>query len=137
MAALPENVKTRIVQGLACYDTPSQVSKDIYAAFGLHVTPQHCEIYDPTKAAGKGLGKKFRAIFEETRRTFLKDLGQIAMSHRAVRMRRLERFIDRAESAGNIGMAAQLIEQVSRECEGAELAQLQARLDALMGGKKA
>ncbi|MBU9490133.1 hypothetical protein C6Q09_25415 [Burkholderia multivorans] len=96
MAALPENVKARIVQGLACFDTPSQVAKDVYAEFGLTVAPQHCESYDPTKAAGAKVGKKRRAEFVAIRAAFLADLGQSAMSHRAVRLRRLERLMTRA-----------------------------------------
>ncbi|MCW5118611.1 DUF2280 domain-containing protein [Burkholderia cenocepacia] len=135
MAALPENVKARIVQGLACFDTPSQVAKDVYAEFGLAVTPQHCESYDPTKAAGAKVGKKRRAEFEAIRSAFLADLGQSAMSHRAVRLRRLERLMTRAENSGNIVLTAQLIEQISRECEGAELADLQRRLAALGGNR--
>ncbi|KVD48643.1 hypothetical protein WS61_07430 [Burkholderia sp. ABCPW 11] len=135
MAALPEPVKARIVQGLACFDSPSQVARDVLAEFGMNVTPQHCESYDPTKAAGAKVGKKRRAEFEAIRAAFLADLGQSAMSHRAVRLRRLERLMNRAENSGNIVLTAQLIEQISRECEGAELADLQRRLAALGGNR--
>ncbi|RRA01120.1 DUF2280 domain-containing protein [Burkholderia cepacia] len=133
MAALPEPVKARIVQGLACFDSPSHVARDILAEFGLVVTPQHCESYDPTKAAGAKVGKKRRAAFEAIRAAFLADLGQTATSHRAVRLRRLERLMTRAETSGNIVLTAQLLDQISRECEGAELADLQRRVAAMAG----
>lgn len=74
MAALPEPVKARIVQGLACFDTPSQVAKDVYAEFDLTVTPQHCESYDPTKAAGAKVGKKRRAEIEADARRYVAEL---------------------------------------------------------------
>ncbi|WP_186198198.1 DUF2280 domain-containing protein [Burkholderia gladioli] len=133
MAALPEPVKARIVQGLACFDSPSQVARDIYAEFGLTVTPQHCESYDPTKAAGAKVGKQRRAEFESIRAAFLADLGKTATSHRAVRLRRLERLMTRAEASGNIVLTAQLLDQIARECEGAELADLQRRVAAMAG----
>ncbi|MDN7490581.1 DUF2280 domain-containing protein [Burkholderia sp. AU45274] len=115
MAALAENVKLRIVQALACFDTPSQVAKEIKAEFGLDVAPQQCEAYDPNKRAGQRLSDKYRAIFEETRKTFLEDTSLIGVSHRAVRLRTLQRMIDKCEAQGNVGMVAQLLEQVAKE----------------------
>lgn len=115
MSALPEHIKLQIVQALACFDTPSQVAKAVNAEFGLTVSPQQCERYDPTKRAGAALSKKYREIFAETRKTFLEDTSTIGVSHRAVRLRTLQRLIDRAESQGNIGMVSQLLEQVAKE----------------------
>lgn len=115
MAALPENVKLRVVQGLACFDTPTQVAKDIKAEFALLVTPQQCELYDPNKRAGNKLSEKYRLIFAETRKTFLEDTSLIGVSHRAVRLRTLQRMIERTESQGNLALTAQLLEQVAKE----------------------
>lgn len=118
MAVLSQTVKTRITQGLACFDTPSQVAKDILAEFGMTVTPQQCEAYDPTKRSGERLGKKFRAIFESTRKAFLDDTSTIAVSHRAVRLRKLGRAADLAEFRGNLPLMAQLLEQAAKEAGG-------------------
>ena len=115
MAALAENVKLRIVQALACFDTPSQVAKEIKAEFGLVVSPQQCELYDPNKRAGQKLSERYRQIFAETRKTFLEDTSLIGVSHRAVRLRTLQRLIETAEKQGNIGMVSQLLEQVAKE----------------------
>jgi len=115
MAALAENVKLRIVQALACFDTPSQVSKAIKAEFGLDVPPQQCEAYDPNKRIGQRLSEKYRLIFAETRKTFLEDTSLIGVSHRSVRLRTLQRMIERAESQGNLALTAQLLEQVAKE----------------------
>lgn len=115
MAALAENVKLRIVQALACFDTPSQAAKMVKAEFGLDVSPQQCEAYDPNKRIGQKLSEKFRLIFAETRKTFLEDTSLIGVSHRAVRLRTLQRLIDKAETQGNISMVAQLLEQVAKE----------------------
>ena len=115
MAALVETVKLHIVQALACFDTPSQVAKAVKAEFGLEVSPQQCEAYDPNKRSGNRLSEKYRAIFEQTRKTFLNDTSLIGVSHKAVRLRTLQRLIERCESQGNISMTAQLLEQVAKE----------------------
>ncbi len=115
MAALSDVVKLRIVQALACFDTPSQAAKDVKAEFGLDVSPQQCEAYDPNKRSGNRLSDKYRQIFAETRKTFLEDTSLIGVSHRAVRLRTLQRMIERAEKQGNLALTAQLLEQVAKE----------------------
>ena len=110
-----DEVKTRIVQSLACFDTPSQVAKAIKADFGVEISAQACEAYDPNKVAGKKLSKRFRLLFDETRKTFLEDTAGIAISHRAVRLRALQRMAEKAEGQGNMVLAANLLEQAAKE----------------------
>lgn len=116
MAALNNDAKMYIVQRLACFDTPSEVVKAIKVDMGLTITPQQAEAYDPNKKTGQGLSKRWRAIFEETRKVFLEDTSQIAVSHRAVRLRALNRMAEKAEGMGNMALAAQLLEQAAKEC---------------------
>ncbi|MFD1558672.1 DUF2280 domain-containing protein [Paraburkholderia silviterrae] len=118
MATLTDDVKRRIVQGLACYDTPSQVARAIKEEFGLSVTPQQCEAYDPTKAAGKGVGKKYRAIFEAARAAYLQDQELIPIAHRARRLRILDRMCNEAEARGNVKLTMKLLEQAAKEVGG-------------------
>lgn len=113
---LTDGVRTFIVQSLACFDPPSVVVTAVKKEFGLTVTPQSVEAYDPTKRAGRNLSAKWRAIFEETRKAFLEDTSKIAISHRAVRLRALQRMAEKAESMGNMALAAQLHEQAAKEC---------------------
>lgn len=110
-----DEVKTRIVQSLACFDSPSIVAKAIKAEFGVEISPQACEAYDPNKVAGKKLSERFRLLFAETRKAFLEDTSQIAISHRAVRLRALQRMAEKAEIQGNMVLAASLLEQAAKE----------------------
>ena len=71
MAALPDPIKVFIVQSLACFDTISRTAKAVRDEFGVEVSSQQCERYDPTKRAGATLSKKYREIFERTRAEFL------------------------------------------------------------------
>lgn len=115
MAALPDAIKVYIVQSLACFDTISRVAKAVREEFGVEVSPQQCERYDPTKRAGSTLSKKYREIFERTREEFLKDTSRIGVSHRAVRLRALDRAVGIAEQRGNLTLMAQLLEQAAKE----------------------
>lgn len=112
---LPDEVKTFVVQALACFDTPSEVARAVKDDFGLAMSRQAVQAYDPTKQAGADLSAEFKALFEATRALFLKDTADIAVSHRSVRLRRLQRLADRAEAMGNLAMAASLLEQIAKE----------------------
>ena len=79
MAALKDEVKRFIVQALACFDTPTQVVQAVKETFGLEVTRQQCELYDPTKHAGRNLGVKWRAVFEDTRKRFREETAEIQL----------------------------------------------------------
>ena len=116
MAALSIEAKRYIVQALACFDTPSQVVKAIKADLGVDVSAQQVEAYDPNKKAGEKLSPKLKALFESSRAKFLDDTSQIPVSHKAVRLRRLDRMAQKAEEKGNLPLAAELLEQAAKEC---------------------
>jgi hypothetical protein len=119
VAALPEDIKTALVQALACYDTPSQAAQAVKEEFGVLVTRAQVAKYDPTKPAGKSLGKKLREIFEATRAAFLADVSTIPIANQAYRLRLLQRAVERADAKGNAPLVAQLLEQAAREVGGA------------------
>lgn len=114
-AKLPEEAQTYAVQALACFDTPTVVAQAIKKDFGVVVTPQAVETYDPTKRAGQKLSQRWKTLFEATRKEFLEDTSKIAVSHRAVRLRALQRMAEKAESMGNMALAASLFEQIAKE----------------------
>ncbi|MDP9630069.1 UNVERIFIED_ORG: hypothetical protein J2W85_002130 [Ensifer adhaerens] len=112
---LSDEVKTYIVQALACFDSPSVVAAAVKKDFGLDVSRQLVESHDPNKKAASGLAPKWRVLFEETRKTFLEDTATIAISHRAVRLRALQRMAEKAENAGNMVLASSLLKQAAEE----------------------
>lgn len=112
---LPSEVQTFIVQQLAMFETPSAVVALVNQEFGLTISRQSVEKYDPTKVAGKQVAEKWRTLFHETRKTFLADTADIAVSHRAVRMRTLQRMVENAERMKNYALAASLLEQAAKE----------------------
>lgn len=112
---LTDPVKTYIVQALACFDSPSIVAASVKTEFNEVVSRQLVESHDPNKSAGARLGKRWACLFDETRKAFLEDTSKIAISHRAVRLRALQRMAEKAENMGNIALAAQLFEQAAKE----------------------
>lgn len=112
---LTDDARTFVVQQLAMFDPPETVAKAVKAEFSMEITRQAVEAYNPTKRAGAKLSERWRTLFEETRRTFLENTADIGVSHRAVRLRALQRLAERAEVMGNIGLAAQLLEQAAKE----------------------
>ncbi|MGU3345786.1 DUF2280 domain-containing protein [Pseudomonas monsensis] len=115
MAALKDEVKRFIVQALACFDTPTQVVQAVKETFGVEVSRQQCELYDPTKHAGRDLGVKWKAVFEETRKRFREETAEIPIANRAFRLRAMNRFVEKAETMKNIGLAMQILEQAAKE----------------------
>ncbi|AZC30117.1 Phage protein [Pseudomonas chlororaphis subsp. piscium] len=116
MATLKNEVKSFIVQALACFDTPSQVVDSVKNEFGVVVTRQQVETHDPTKAAGKGLAIKWQTLFHDTRKRFREDTAEIPIANRAYRLRAMNRFVERAEGMKNISLAMQILEQAAKEC---------------------
>lgn len=115
MAALQNDVKAFIVQALACFDTPSQVVESVQKEFGVVVTRQQVETHDPTKTSGKGLAKRWVTLFEDTRNRFREETADIPIANRAYRLRALNRFVEKAETTKNIGLALQILEQAAKE----------------------
>jgi hypothetical protein len=115
---LTDEQKTFVVQRLACFDSPALVVRALKEEFGATLTAQAVECYDPTKRAGRNLAKRWKTIFEVTRNRFLADTASIGVAHPAVRLARLQRLADRAESAGAIKLAAELLEQAAKETGG-------------------
>jgi hypothetical protein len=119
MAALNDDVKVFVTQALACFDSPAQVIKDLKQEFGLEVTPQQLQAYNPATKAGARMSVKLKLIFAGTREAFLKDVSGIPIAQQAYRLRVLNRMLARVESQGNVVVAAQLMEQAAKETGGA------------------
>lgn len=47
--------KTFLVQALTRFETPMEVARALKEEFGIEITPQRAENYDPTKRAGQRL----------------------------------------------------------------------------------
>lgn len=115
MAALKPEVKAFIIQSLACFDSLAIVAEAVQKQFGIKVTPQQIESHDPTKASGKGLAKKWVALFNSTRARFQTEISDIPIANKSYRLRTLDRMMNKAEKMQNLALAASLMEQAAKE----------------------
>jgi type II secretory pathway pseudopilin PulG len=116
MAVLTDEIKTFIVKSLACYDSPSQVAKDVLTMFGVEVSRQQVYAYNPDGTETPA--QRWVDLFDATRDVFLADVSHIGVTHKAVRLRMLERMIHKAIEHNYTLVAAKLLAQVARECGG-------------------
>lgn len=118
MAAIPEHVKLFIVERLACFDTPTEVAEAVKEEFSLDLERNHVGNYDPTKEAGKQLGKKWKAVFSAKRKAFLEDMEDIPLANMSVRVRELQKNYEKLKKAKNYLAANQVLEQIAKEVGG-------------------
>lgn len=90
MAALKKEVKLFIVRSLAVFNTPTETVELVNQEYGVIVTKQQCEKYDPTKRAGENLSEELKKDFEKTREMFLGKPESIPIANLSVRLQRLE-----------------------------------------------
>lgn len=90
MAVLKKEVKLFIVRSLARFNTPTETAELVNQDYGVQVTKQQCEKYDPTKRAGVNLSEEFRKEFELARADFLEKPQNIPIANLSVRLQRLE-----------------------------------------------
>ncbi|MEB6666341.1 MULTISPECIES: DUF2280 domain-containing protein [Acinetobacter] len=115
MAALKEQVKIYIVQALACMDTPQQVADAVKQEFNIEIDRKQVQLYDPTKAAGKNLSKKFKILFEKTREDFRNNVFDIPLANKSFRINELQKMYDTTK---NKVVKQNIIKQVKDEMHG-------------------
>ncbi|WP_324699055.1 DUF2280 domain-containing protein [Novosphingobium sp. RL4] len=113
--AMTDEVKAFVIQALASFDSPSQVADAVKAEYGIVLSPQAVQLYDPTKYAGRKLAAKWKTMFEKARKVFIDDTSGIPIAHRSTRLRALQRMAQAAERKGNFPLAAQLHKQAAEE----------------------
>ena len=67
MATLSNEVKAFIVRGLADFEEPSKIIKDVELEFGIKVTPSQISFYNPKNSNSKRLGKEWVDLFNNFR----------------------------------------------------------------------
>ncbi len=114
MRRLSEPVKRRIVEHLACYRAHSEVAELIADEFGVKLTPRHVRAYDPTSFQFAG-SHRWLEYYQTVRKRCVNEVGEVAIAHRAYRMRQLQRIFDKAWDRGDYRQALQTLEQAAKE----------------------
>ncbi len=115
---LSGEVKVFIVQRLACFSAPSEVARAVEEQFGVSISPQGVEAYNPYRRSGERLSEKWRQLFEQTRKAYLEETSGIGISHRAVRLSKLDQQCALAEERGDVLTLLKLLKQAKKEMDG-------------------
>lgn len=118
MAVLNDVIRAFIVRGLACFDTPSTVAKDVEAEFGIKIDRDQVRQYSPDWP-GRPPAKRWLKMHTEIRKAFVEEQAGIAIASMSMRLRRLERVLTKAETIGNPDMVMRALEQAAKEVGGA------------------
>lgn len=114
MKRLPEPVKRRIVEHLACYQSPAEVTRLIEEEFGIPLTARHVRAYDPTSSQCT-VAQRWVDYHWATRERFRNEAAYIPITHRAFRLYQLQQIFDDAFERGNLRLAAKVLEQAAKE----------------------
>jgi hypothetical protein len=113
---LTNEMQVTLVQSFARFEGPAAAVRLLKELYGVEISIQLACHYQPS--TGVNLAPKWLKLFEETRAAFVANLDDIAVNHKAVRMRKLERYIQAAEDGKRFGLAAQLLRQAAEEAGG-------------------
>jgi hypothetical protein len=116
MATLSDEVKAFIVRSLARYETPLNVADAVMANFGIKVERQQVFAFDP--AGSRPPAQRWRDLHAATRQAFLRDVAEIGVAQKAVRLAMLDRMARDAMSTHAYSRAAGFLEQAAKECGG-------------------
>ena len=116
MATLKEPVKIFIVQSLACRDTPQEVADAVKQEFGIQIERQQVAAYDPTKARGKDLSKKFVELFHKTRADFDTGLIDIPIANKHYRLKQYQKHLER--NSRNAVLSMSILKQAAQDLGG-------------------
>lgn len=121
MAALSRQQKIFAVERLACFDAPSEVAKAMAEEFGCPVpTRQVIWRYDASRPLTRAaLSPWLVELFDATRERFRTELGDIPIANVAVRLRYLQKFLEKAIEMGAFRLAKDYLEAAAKERGGA------------------
>lgn len=115
MARLNKKVKLFIVRLMAEFETPTDAARQVKDVFGIDITPQQCEAYDPTKRIGQDLSEELRKLFFEYRRKANEELEAIPIANKRYRLQRLQNIIDHDRYKDNPVLVPKMLEQAAKE----------------------
>lgn len=108
-----------ITEQLACFLSPSETAEAVNEKFGIVVSRQAMERYDPHKHAGRRIAQRWKDLFEHTRQAFLDDVAaRVPESYRSVRVQELARASRIFKKNLNYLAMAKMLERIAKEVGG-------------------
>ena len=118
MATLNQKHKLFIVRSLAQWNTPTETVELVQQEFGITITRQQCEAYDPTKRTGQNLSKVLAEEFRKTRDLFRKNVVEMPLANIAVRLRHYEDLLNNPQNKRNPMLQLTILKQAAEDMGG-------------------
>lgn len=118
MATLNQKHKLFIVRSLAQWNTPTETVELVQQEFGITISRQQCEAYDPTKRTGQNLSKALADEFHKTRDQFRKNTDEMPLANLAVRLRHYENLLNNPNNKRNPILQLTILKQVAEDVGG-------------------
>ncbi|HHW53388.1 MAG TPA: DUF2280 domain-containing protein [Acinetobacter towneri] len=118
MATLNQKHKLFIVRSLAQWNTPTETVELVQQEFGITITRQQCEAYDPTKRTGQNLSKVLAEEFRKTRELFRKNVDEMPLANISVRLRHYENLLNNPQNKRNPMLQLTILKQVAEDVGG-------------------
>src|SRR5690606_32056201 len=96
-------------------DTPQEVAELVKQEFNIEIDRRQCENYDPTKYAGRNLGKKLADLFNQTRKKFDEGLIDIPIASKYYRLKQYQKQLEKTKNAK---LALKILEQAAKDVGG-------------------
>ena len=113
---LSDEVIAFIVKRIACYETPSRIAAAVRVNFGIDVDRRRVFDYNPK--GSRPPAQRWIDLHDATRARFLREVAEIGVAQKVIRLKMLDRFAQMAEDNQQHDKAAKYLQQAARECGG-------------------
>jgi hypothetical protein len=114
MKLTPEQ-KAYVVRRLATYDTPTAIARDLEALFGVEISVQAVDHYNPERGSYDNLAPCWKELFWETRKAYIAACAEAGTMEQMLRVRLREDMVLMARDAGHYRIANELLDSIAKE----------------------
>lgn len=115
---LSEDARRFIVESLAAFTRVNNLIADVKELFGVDVSRQRLQHYNPTTIAGRKLRAELIELFHASRFEYLSQIENVGIASQRYRIEMLQRVADKAEERGALALVMKAAEQAAMEMGG-------------------
>jgi hypothetical protein len=116
---LTDEHKIYIVRRLAAYDSLIVIARGLKQDFGITVTIQLIQNYNPERVSGQNLSQRWRDLFSGARKAYLAGTEDIGAKHPPIRIRWRGEMAMEMWGAGQHAVANDILDSIVKEGDGA------------------
>jgi hypothetical protein len=115
---LTDEIIRHVVTRLAHYQKSGAIARSLKEKYGIEISRQGIEWYDPTKRSSRPYDDEWTALFREERKKALQGIPDVSFADRTARLQALDCMARIKINAGDTREARACLEQIAREVGG-------------------